>query len=89
MDPGTKQTVQLYHQPTIIYLGGCREGAKYKMNFNDEQDTGIWSACLLQKWESFKVILSVGWEPELNRESKIAFDWNMWPATTGMLQKQK
>lgn len=83
MDHGTKQTFELYPEPTVIYL------AKYKMNFNDEQNTGIWSVCLLQKWESFKAILSAGWEPELNRERKIAFDWSLWPAATGMLQKQK
>ena len=85
VDPGTKQTLQLYREPTIICLGGCREREKCKMNYNGEQDTSIWSACLLQKWESFKVILSAGWEPELNRERKIAFDWSMWPAATGML----
>lgn len=68
VDPGTKQTLQLYREPTIIYLGGCSRGEKCKMNYNDEQYTSIWSACLLQKWESFKVILSAGQEPELNRE---------------------
>lgn len=57
------------------------------MTFNNEQDTGIWNACLLQKWESFKVIFSA--DQELNRERKIAFDWSMCPAAPGMLQKQK
>lgn len=39
--PRTKQTRQLYREPTIICLGGCREREKCKMNYNGEQDTSI------------------------------------------------
>lgn len=88
---GSRDTTDIWALPwTTHHLTGKVQGrGKHKMNFNDEQNTGIWSVCLLQKWESFKVILSAGWEPELNRERKIAFDWSMWPEATGMLQKQK
>lgn len=47
------------NQPSSTW-DDTKKGEKNKMNFNEEQDTGIWSACLLQKCENFKVIFSVG-----------------------------